>query len=204
MNDVRDLMGWMSTDHSAHIDPVVATAMAHYQFESLHPFNDGNGRIGRLLVVLQLQLLDLLREPTLTISPWFESRRTEYYDLLFGVSTNGAWDDFVTFFAQGLTESADFTHRQMLALVAVRDDLKERVRASSLRAESALALVDLAVANTVFTIKGVAVGLGVSVGRAAQLVDALIGLGVLKQVGSRSYNRRFYAPAVFAVLAEGQ
>jgi Fic family protein len=83
---VRDLVAWMSRDHTGAIDPVVAAAMAHYQFETLHPFHDGNGRVGRLVIVIQLMLAGVLSEPTLTVSPWFEARRAEYFDRLFGVS----------------------------------------------------------------------------------------------------------------------
>jgi Fic family protein len=71
---VQDLVGWLRADHAGRIDPVVATAMAHHQFETLHPFRDGNGRLGRLLVVLHLQRTGVLQEPTLTVSPWFDRR----------------------------------------------------------------------------------------------------------------------------------
>ena len=84
---LRDLADWMQADHAGEIDPVVAAAMAHYQFETLHPFRDGNGRLGRFLIVLQLLHSGVLSEPTLTVSPWFEARRAEYYDRLLAVST---------------------------------------------------------------------------------------------------------------------
>jgi Fic family protein len=200
INDLRQLMDWMREDHRDAIDPVMACAMAHYQFETLHPFNDGNGRVGRLLVVLHLRSLGVLEEPTLTISPWFEARRGDYYDRLLAVSTAGDWDGFVEFFAQGLEESAELTHRQMLGLVAAQQRLRSVVRQSSLRAENAQLLVDLAVANPTFTVRRVSEELGVSVGRANKLVTDLTELGVLAARGDDNYNRRFYAPAVFGVL----
>ncbi|RYF00112.1 MAG: Fic family protein, partial [Oxalobacteraceae bacterium] len=135
------------------IDPVVAAAMTHYQFEALHPFYDGNGRVGRLLVVMQLLYTEVLTEPTLSVSPWFEARRSEYYDRLFGVSTRGDWDQWVAFFSRGLEASAVATHQQMLQLLAVRDDLLERVEHSTLRSATALRLVDLSVSRTSFTVK---------------------------------------------------
>jgi hypothetical protein len=78
---LRDLLDWTVAARDPGIDPVVEAALAHYQFETLHPFNDGNGRIGRLLIVLQLFERGVLKEPTLTVSPWFETRRSEYYAL---------------------------------------------------------------------------------------------------------------------------
>ncbi len=145
----------MARDHTGTIDPVVASALSHYQFETLHPFHDGNGRIGRLLIVLQLYAHGTLSEPTLTVSPWFEARRLEYYDRLLAVSCVGEWDQWVSFFAQGLEESAQTTRGQMLQLVEVQSTLKELIRASSLRADSAHALVDYAVANPSFTVRQV-------------------------------------------------
>ena len=146
---LRDLVHWMQADHSDAIDPVVAAAMSHCQFETLHPFPDGNGRIGRLLIVMHLQQMGVLNEPTLTVSPWFEARRTDYYARLLAVSTEGDWDSFVRFFAAGLRDAADKTRDQMLKLIAVQNDLKEIVRASSLRADSAQALVDFAIAQSI-------------------------------------------------------
>lgn len=197
---VRDLVGWIDIDRTGAIDPVVAAAMSHYQFETLHPFRDGNGRVGRFLIVLHLLGAGVLGEPTLSVSPWFESRRSQYYDLLLAVSTEGAWDPFVRFFAEGLRHSALETRAQMIALVDVQAELKERVRASPLRADSAHALVDLAVANPSFTARRVERELGLSYARANKLISQLVDLGLLRAVDPNAYNRRFFAPKVLAVL----
>lgn len=196
---LRSLAEWMTASHD-EIDPVVAAAMAHYQFETLHPFRDGNGRVGRFLVVLQLLTHHVLTEPTLTVSPWFEARRTAYYDRLLAVSAQGDWDRFVAFFATGLAAAADLTRRQMLALRAVQETLRETVRQSKLRAETAVALVDLAVARPSFTVGQVQQALDVSYPRANQLVSQLMEIGVLQVVDATAYKRRFFAPAVIDVL----
>lgn len=198
--DLRALVDWMTTDHRGHIDPVVVAAMGHHQFETLHPFHDGNGRIGRLLVILQLHALGVLREPTLTISPWFESRRGAYYDHLFAVSTRGDWDGYIGFFAEGLRASAEATHQQMIDLIEIQGALKDLIRSSGVRAETALAVVDVALAHPVFTVRRAATELGVSIGRANKLVNQLVDLGVLALHGPDTYNRHFNAPAVLDVL----
>lgn len=200
---LQDLVGWMRHDHTTTIDPVVAAAMSHYQLETLHPFRDGNGRLGRLMIILHLHTGGVLTEPTLTVSPWFEARRSDYYDHLLAVSTAGAWDDFVRFFAVGLRESANATRHQMLELVKVQGELKEVIRASSLRADSAHALVDLAVANPSFTVRNVEADLGISYGRANKLIGQLMDLGVLGVVDADAYKRRFFAPRVLDVLTAG-
>lgn len=204
MSGMGALVAWLQEDHRGHIDPVVAAAMSHYQFETLHPFRDGNGRIGRLLIVLYLVVAGVLSEPTLTVSPWFEFRRGEYYDRLLAVSTTGDWDGFVAFFAEGLRQAAEDTHEEMRALVAVQAELKAIVRASALRADSAHALVDLAVANPSFTVRKVEADLDISYGRANKLVGQLCALGILQVVDAHAYKRRFFAPRVLAVLTGGR
>ena len=197
---VRALVDWLHQDHAGDIDPIIAAGMAHYQFETLHPFRDGNGRLGRFLIVLTLLSSSVLSEPTLTVSPWFEERRAEYYDALLRVSTHGDWDTFLTFFSRGLAAAATNTRHQMLALAAAHQSLKETVRASSLRSVHALDLVDFAVANPSFTVRKVEAALGISYGRANGLVAQLTDIGVLDVVETGSQPRRFAAPAVLKVL----
>ncbi|WP_173158585.1 Fic family protein [Phytohabitans suffuscus] len=205
--NLQDLLDWMADKRVLQeIDPVVAAALAHYQFETLHPFHDGNGRIGRLLIVAHLLTQEVLLEPTLAVSPWFEARRSEYYDHLLAVSTTGAWDAFVRFFATGLESSANTTHERMKALVDAQESMKERIRHSTLRADTAHALVDFAISRSAFTVRAVEKSLGISYGRANGLVGQLVQLGVLAPLGapSGSFGRRFYAPEAFAVLVNWQ
>lgn len=197
---VRDLLGWMSEDHGADIDPVVACAMGHYMFEALHPFHDGNGRLGRLLVVLQLHGAGVLSEPTLSVSPWFEARRADYFGHLMAVSTEGDWNGWVAFFAEGLRASADQTRTRVQQLTLVQADLKQRIADSRLRAASARQLVDLAVGQPIFTVREASEALGLSYGRTNGLIESLVDLGVLAPWGSQEYNRRFAAPGVIDIL----
>lgn len=199
---LRDLAGWMQTDHSERIDPVVSAAMGHYAFEALHPFQDGNGRLGRLLIVIQLLTTGVLSEPTLSVSPWFEARRSEYYDALMGVSTRGDWSNWVAFFARGLAESAQSTRQRMLAIVDVQAALKEQLKATPLRSANARLLIDFAVGHPTFTMAQAAQELGMSAAGAKRLVDALVGVNILAPWGTRVYNRQFHAPAVMRALLD--
>jgi Fic family protein len=177
--------------------------MAHDTFEALHPFHDGNGRLGRLFVVVHLHGLGVLTEPSITVSPWFESRRQRYHDALMGVSTEGDWSTWVQLFAEGLRDSADDARHRMLDLTEVQSDLKERVQASALRTANARLLVDFAVARPTFSVKDASAALGMQRPGAKKLIDSLVALGVLEEYGDRNYDRRFHAPEVVRVLLSG-
>jgi Fic family protein len=198
----RDCVLWISEDHRRTIDPVVAAAMAHYQFETLHPFNDGNGRIGRLAIVLHMLITGALTEPTLSVSRWFEQRRPEYYDLLRAVSATGDWDAWIRFFADGVADSALTTETLLRRLISVQSLLKERVRDAGLRADTAYSLVEFAVGQSIFTVRQVERKLGVSYPRANKLVQQLIDANVLRQYDDSTYARRFAAPDVLAILRD--
>ena len=124
---VADWVDWIR-EPPADLPPVVRVAMAHYQFETLHPLFDGNGRIGRLLIAMSLIRDGVLREPILVVSPWFEAHRGDYQDGLLNLSLSGGWDDWVRFFATGVAEAADTTRMRVERLMAWREGALDRVR----------------------------------------------------------------------------
>jgi Fic family protein len=125
----EDWVSWVNTPHG-DMPSVVQAAFGHYQFETLHPFSDGNGRIGRLLIVLQLMRLDVLRHPILVVSPWFEARRAQYQDALLALSISGQWDEWVRFFATGVGAAASATHERVDSLLSWREETLGQVRAA--------------------------------------------------------------------------
>jgi len=200
---LRDLLDWTNGSRSAGRDAVVAAAMAHYQFEALHPFNDGNGRIGRLLVVLQLIQDRALEDPLLSISPWFEQRRRDYQDRLLDVSVTGDWDGWVRFFAEGIEASAldttirvDMLLRQQAEYAAVLRDAGATGLIRDL-AESLIAYPYIDVSRT-------AERLGSTYQTVNKAVSRLTELGVLRERTGRSYGRLFEASAVVRVLTARQ
>lgn len=124
---VDHLMEWIQAS-APDLSPVVRAALGHYQFETLHPFSDGNGRIGRLVIVLQLMRDGVLREPILVVSPWFEAKRREYQDHLLNLSREGDWDPWVGFFAAGVAEAADAFRLRIESLLSWRDEVLDQVR----------------------------------------------------------------------------
>lgn len=124
---LEDWIGWVNSP-PPDLPAVVQAALAHYQFETLHPFSDGNGRIGRLLIVLQLMRQEILRDPILVVSPWFEARRDEYQRGLQSLSESGDWDRWVHFFASGIGASAETTQTRVDQLIAWRDRTLAQLR----------------------------------------------------------------------------
>ncbi|MGU3410701.1 Fic family protein [Microbacterium sp. M1A1_1b] len=196
---VGDLTNWINDAPEQEMDPVVAAAMAHYQFETLHPFNDGNGRLGRLLIVLQFMRSATLAQPLLSVSPWFEARRERYQEGLAGVSATGAWDAWISFFAEGIEQSAIDTGARMADLLAVQAEYRERIRASGTRG-IVLDIADLLVGSPFVTVPMLARSTGRTYQAASNAVARLVELGILTEV-ERQGVRVFRATDVVRVTS---
>jgi Fic family protein len=186
---------------SSETPPLIRLALVHYQFEAIHPFLDGNGRIGRLLISLLLNDWGLLRQPLLYISAFFERKRAEYYDRLFAVSQRGDWTGWLLFFLEGVAEqSADATARA-LRLVELRERYRgvlQQVRASALP----LRLVDHLFDRPAITVAQ-AQGLLQVTRRAASLnVEKLVDAGILRETTGRERNRIFVAEEILGLVSE--
>jgi Fic family protein len=181
------------------LPPLIRIALVHYQFEAIHPFLDGNGRIGRLLVSLLMQEWGLLPSPLLYLSAFFESRRADYYKTLLSVSTNGAWEVWIKFFLEGVsTESRDVIARAR-QLTELREEYHRRVevtRASALL----LRLVDHLFERPAISISGAKGLLGVTFRAASQNVQKLVAAGILTEMTGRERNRIYAASEILALL----
>jgi Fic family protein len=179
--------------------PLVRLAFVHYQFETIHPFLDGNGRIGRLLLSLLLVSWNLLPLPLLYLSAYFERYRDAYYDLLEAVSARGAWREWVLYFLRGVEEQA----RDAVARAKRLQDLQLgwRHRLTQARASALLLrLVDALFQSPAVTLPQVQRMLGVTHRTASQAVARLVAEHILQAVPGRARNRQFVAPEVLAVL----
>lgn len=189
---------WVAAENR-HLPPVLRAALAHYQFEALHPFGDGNGRIGRLVVVLQLLCAGALHRPALTLSPWLLKRRDEYQNQLFEVSCTGDWNPWVRFFCaavEGQCDSlVDGAERLLTWLEEARRTVIERRWSGAIH----LLLEDL-VQWPVTTISAAASRYGVSQMNATRMVDHLVEAGVLTELTGRNYGRVFGAVGVMNIV----
>ena len=177
---------------------LIRLAGIHYQFEAIHPFLDGNGRIGRLLITLLLCSEEALSEPLLYLSAYFERRREDYYRLLLGVSQAGRWDEWISFFLQGVAEqSKDAISRsgQLLDLWQTYRAMLQSARSSALQ----LQLVDELFSYPAITIAQAAKRLKVTQ-RSAQLnVEKLVRKGILREGTGKKRNRVFVAPEIIKI-----
>lgn len=177
---------------------VVRLAFIHYQFEAIHPFLDGNGRTGRLLLTLLLCEAGALPQPLLYLSAFFEHHRQDYYRLLLAVSQHGAWSEWIAFFLRGVAEQSLDAVRRSHALLDLWRRYREQfqsVRSSALL----LGLIDKLFDAPAITIAGITRQFGITP-RAAQMnVDKLIEAGILKEATGRQRNRIFVAPEIISI-----
>lgn len=190
-------------EHHLHgkraLPPLVEIACLHYQFEAIHPFKDGNGRVGRLLVALLLVGWGLLPGPMLDFSGYIERRRQEYYTRLLAVSTGGDWTGWVTFFLDAVAVQTRDVLRRAQALQQLRDDYRSRVtgvRSSSLLPQ----LVDALFAMPALTINAARQLLGVSHRAATIHITKLVEAGLLVEIPASGRVRRFIAREILAVI----
>ncbi len=189
---------WLEAEHPM-LPPALAAAMAHYQFEALHPFGDGNGRLGRLVIVLQLLRIGVLSEPAFTISPWLRKRRDQYQAHLLTVSQTGHWDDWVSFFCEALCEQA----RASVAVVDtlnkwmadVRQQLNERHWSGTV-ASICEELIDWPVLSSTFVQKKYQV----SAPTAKSAIDRLCEVGILREMTGKNYRRIYGAMDVIRAV----
>lgn len=158
--------------------PLVFIALVHYQFETIHPFPDGNGRVGRLLIPLLLESYGVMDQPLLYMSPFFEDRRDEYVDLMLAVSQQGAWTDWIGFFLEGVIASCQETIATIERINALRQKYQDRC--SQARSSALLMrIIDNLFEQPVTTIPGTQRLTGLSYRAAQNNIERLVSYGVL-------------------------
>lgn len=181
--------------------PLVKAALIHSQFETIHPFLDGNGRIGRLLITFYLCQQGVLRRPLLYISHFFRKHRVEYYERLQAVRDDGDWEGWVEFFLRGVTDVAREATETASEILAMRAE--HQAIAATFKTRGAAALVDQLCERPVVSIPQVAERVAVSFPTAGKLVERFVEGGLLTVIPDVQHPRLFvYAPYV-ALLAEG-
>lgn len=182
------------------IQLIARIAMAHYQFETLHPFTDGNGRVGRLVAALQLLREGALRAPVLAVSPWLEERADEYRDHLLAVSCTGDWAPWIDFFAQAVRAEARAGHDRIMRLLALREETADHVRSALPRARLAVEIADDLIAYPMLSVADAQRRYGRSNQANRNAIGALVELGVLEPYGAARYDRLYWSRRVFQAI----
>ncbi len=182
------------------LPPLVQAALVHYQFETIHPFLDGNGRLGRLLIVFLLIVRDRLPEPLLYLSPYLEARRDAYYGALQGVRERGDLDEWLALFLDGVRTQATDAVARAERLIDLRESYRAQVR--KVTRGVANAVVDLAFEQPVLNARLVVTRLSVTRPAALASLRRLVDAGVLTEVGAGPRGElRWHAEGILKVLA---
>lgn len=177
---MSDLEKYMNGDDS--LDPLIQAALIHYQFETTHPFLDGNGRVGRLLITLFLMEKGILSHPALYISYFLKMNRIEYYDRMTQVRKTGDYEQWVMFFLQALSDSAGDAIQTIDALTALHNQSVARLGAFSKRQQTnLLKLFAYIETNPIIDVQKTAAALGLSYNTVSKMVTILVDEGILQQ-----------------------
>jgi Fic family protein len=188
---------WMNAEDDLPL--VVRVALGHYQFETLHPFRDGNGRVGRLVMLLQLLASGALSQPVLNLSTYLEAREEDYKDMMLAVSMTGRWDDWVSFIARGIEVEARKSIIKIDQLMELRQSMIDELRARKARG-FARDLVDEVISFPVVSASGLQEKCSVSWPTANNAIMRFVELGFLRKMTGRSYGKLYVADAPLAVI----
>ncbi len=183
------------------IPRLVQLAIAHYQFEAIHPFSDGNGRVGRLLITVELCSRAQLSKPLVYVSGYFERYREEYYDRLLAVSREGDWFGWFRLFLQAVGSQAEDARRRATRLLELQAEYHERIRRP--RASALLPqLVDKLFLRPFLTVRDVQTETGINATPARKLIDSLASAGILREVTGRTYRKAWIADGILDAIHE--
>jgi Fic family protein len=203
---VKELMGDLERfahDENQKLPALIKASLIHVQFETIHPFLDGNGRLGRLLITVQLCADGVLAQPILYLSLHFKEHRQHYYDLLQDVRLKGDWERWCEFFLDGVTETATRAAEDATRILDLLERDRDRIGKIGKAARSALTIHDYLLKRPFISITRVAKALDISVPSTTSTVQKLVEIGVLKEVTGRSRNRIFVYEAYLKILSAG-
>jgi len=190
-------------DETSTLPELVKAAIAHVQFETIHPFLDGNGRVGRLLIALILHHAGILRQPLLYLSLYFKQHRDEYYRMLDTVRRDGDWETWLDFFLDGVIETAgsavDTAHRLLAMFRTDEEQLATQGRGSV----SLMKVYSVLRTRPVAAINDIAVRAAVTYPTAARAIDILVDAGIARELTGGKRNRVYAYDRYLAILNEG-
>jgi Fic family protein len=191
-----------SIDQQTRLPRLVRAAMLHYQFETIHPFEDGNGRIGRVLIPLLFQDWGLLAQPILYLSPFFEEHRRTYYDLLLSVSQTGDWESWISFFVAGVRSQAQDAHARAGALLELRERYRQRFGSGA--PVRTLEIIEHLFESPVLTSAQLTSRYDIPQSSAQSAIRFLEREGVLRETTGRRRDRVYLAEEISTIISKQQ
>lgn len=198
---MSDLEKYMNA--SDDLDVLVRVALIHYQFETIHPFLDGNGRVGRLLITLFLMEKNVLTTPALYISYFLKKNRVEYYDRMTEVRTKGNYEQWIKFFLQALLESAEDAITAIDELATLHDKNVKRISNMGRAAKNTMLVFKYMESHPIIEIQKTSEALGIAYNTASGAVNRLLDAGILIQTTNANRNRTFSYEEYLAILRKG-
>lgn len=196
---LKDLVSFINNPVD-RIPVLLQCAIIHYQFEAIHPFGDGNGRIGRLLIPLLLQSRGLLSQPLLYVSVYVEKNKSQYYNALLEVSKNSDWSNWFKFFLMAVITQAKDASDNIQKLMNLRESYHQKLRSAKASA-SAMSLSDYLFSNPIVTVSTAAAYLKITYPPAKKAIDRLVNLGILAEQDKRERNKTFVAREIMDILS---
>jgi Fic family protein len=193
------LSAWEKFLHDRMLPPLVHAALAHYQFETIHPFLDGNGRVGRLLITLELCERNVLPAPLLYLSAFFEATRADYYGGLRGVSERGDWVGWIQYFLNGVARQAEDALNRAERINSLLTRWRAKL-AGDAGAKVAFRMADLLGGNPFVTARGVERRFGIAYNTAMRAIGQLENQGIVKEVSGAKRDRVFCAKKLLDIL----
>jgi Fic family protein len=203
---VAETMGALESflhDRPERTSPLMKAGLAHVQFETIHPFLDGNGRVGRLLITLLLCAEDVLQQPLLYLSLFFKRHRSRYYELLDRVRVDGDWEAWIDFFAEGVAETAEGAVATARRLLDIAERDREKIRDRGRSAGSADVVHYALQRMPVCTVARLAKRTKLTLPTVLKALDVLEEIGVVREVTGKQRHRIYHYGGYMAVLNEG-
>ena len=201
LDAMSDLEKYINADDD--LDALIRAALIHYQFETIHPFLDGNGRVGRLLITLFLMEKRVLSTPALYISYFLKKNRVEYYDRMTEVRTKGNYEQWVKFFLQAIMESAEDATATIDELIALHDANVSVISKLGRAAKNVMLVFNYLESNPIIEIRKTSEALGITFNTTSSAVNRLVDADILVQTSNNSRNSTFAYEAYLDILRKG-
>ena len=198
---MSDLEKYINDDDG--YDPLIRIALIHYQFETIHPYLDGNGRIGRLMILLYLMEKGLLSKPVIYISYFLKKNQIEYYDRISEVRRNGNYEQWIRFFLEAVNAAATDSSKSIKMLAELHEKNIHRIPTKNREPDNVKLIFDYIERHPIIDISHTAKELGISYNTVSSVVQKLVSIGVLQETTNRARNRVFSYEEYLNILRSG-